>query len=143
MTTYRFNIKLNAEQSFEFIQALLPRRSDLFAYWDSLGQPGHYGHIPYDADKFFDKLERWSFGNPLNISVRDILGLSIHHWAEKELQSTYEKIELEGDRNPENDPAFRGLKLIVGNMGLSSAWLELNSTNSFHLDAANKREKEL
>jgi len=131
MTTYRFNIQLDAEQSFEFVKALLPRRSDLFAYWDSLGQPGYYGHIPIDAEDFFDRLELWSVGEPLQFSISSGLGRSLHEWAEKELKSADGKVEVGSNSNPEKDPAFRGLKLIQDYMRLSSPWFELNSTNSF------------
>ncbi len=131
MTTYRFNIQLDAEQSFEIVKALLPRRSDLIAYWDSLGQPGYYGHIPIDAEDFFDRLELWSVGEPLQFSISIGLGSSLHDWAEKELESGYGNVEVTEYGNLEKDPAFRGLMTIKEYLRLSSPWFELNSTNSF------------
>ena len=93
MTTYGFYIQLDPEQSEAFVQALLPNKGDIFAYWDSLAQPGRYGHVPYDADDLFCQLEQWSPGESLDFSVRDILGLSIHQWAENTLEKVLKDID--------------------------------------------------
>ena len=164
MTTFSFFIKLGPEQSEAFVQAFLPNKNEIFAYWDSLAQPGRYGHIPYDADDLFSQLEKWSAGGSLDFSVRDILGLSIHRWAENMLGKMLEDIgyaakylptdvrlkllfgekpdavrlnkvlaDALGKLSPKEKMALRGLKLIVDNLGVGSRWMEVSSTNSFHM----------
>ena len=166
MTTYSFYIRLDPEQSEAFVQALLPSKGDIFAYWNSLAQPGRYGHLPYDADDLFSQLEKWSPGESLDFSVRDILGLSIHRWAENTLEKMLKDIgyaaeylppddrlkllfgktpnasglnkvlaEALGNLSPREKIELRGLKLIVDNMGIAGRWMEMSSTNSFHLSA--------
>lgn len=110
MTTYSFFIQLDPEQSQAFVQALLPNKDDIFAYWDSLAQPGRYGHIPYDADDVFSQLEEWSAGGSLDFSVRDILGLSIHRWAENTLEKMLKNIGYAAKYLPTDDR----LKLLLG-----------------------------
>ena len=110
MTTYSFYIQLDPEQSEAFVQALLPNKGDIFAYWDSLAQPGRYGHIPYDADDLFCQLEQWSPGESLDFSVRDILGLSIHQWAENTLEKVLKDIGYAAKYLPTDDR----LKLLFG-----------------------------
>ena len=164
MTTYSFYIQLDSEQSEAFVQALLPNKHDIFAYWNSLAQPGRYGHVPYDADDLFCQLEQWSPGESLNFSVRDILGLSIHRWAENTLEKMLKDIgyaakylptddrlkllfgetpdaarlnkvlaEALDKLSPKEKIELRGLKLIVDNMGIAGRWMEMSSTNSFHM----------
>ena len=173
MTTYSFYIQLDPEQSEAFVQALLPNKDDIFAYWDSLAQPGRYGHIPYDADDLFSHLEERSAGGSLDFSVRDILGLSIHRWAENTLEKmlkdigyaakylpTDHRLKLLFDETPDasglnkvrtdvlsnlsqkEKMALRGLKLIVDNMGVGGRWMEMSSTNNFHLAGLNRRASE-
>lgn len=110
MTTYSFHVQLDPEQSEAFVQALLPNKGDIFAYWDSLAQPGRYGHIPYDADDLFCQLEQWSPGKSLDFSVRDILGLSIHRWAENTLEKMLKDIGYAAKYLPTDDR----LKLLFG-----------------------------
>lgn len=103
MTTYSFYIQLDPEQSEAFVQALLQRKDDIFAYWDSLAQPGRYGHVPDDADELFNRLEKWSPGDSLDFSVRDILGLSIHRWAENTLEKVLKDIGYAAKYLPTDD----------------------------------------
>ena len=110
MTTFSFYIQLDPEQSETFVQALLPNKDDIFAYWDSLAQPGRYGHVPYDADDLFSQLEKWSPGESLDFSVRDILGLSIHRWAENTLEKMLQDIGYATKYLPTNDR----LKILFG-----------------------------
>ena len=110
MTTYSFYIRLDPEQSEAFVQALLPSKGDIFAYWNSLAQPGRYGHLPYDADDLFSQLEKWSPGERLDFSVRDILGLSIHRWAENTLEKMLKDIGYAAKYLPTDDR----LKLLFG-----------------------------
>ena len=110
MTTYSFHVQLDPEQSEAFVQALLPNKGDIFAYWDSLAQPRRYGHIPYDADDLFCQLEQWSLGESLDFSVRDILGLSIHRWAENTLEKMLKDIGYAAKYLPTDDR----LKLLFG-----------------------------
>jgi len=164
MTTYSFHIQLDPEQSEAFVQALLQRKDDIFAYWDSLARPGRYGHVPDDADELFNRLEKWSPGDSLDFSVRDTLGLSIYAWAVRTLETMLEGVGYEvrylptdyrlrllfgknpdaarlntvladalGKLSPKEKMALRGLKLIVDNMGVGGRWMEMSSTNSFHM----------
>ena len=110
MTTYSFYIRLDPEQSEAFVQALLPSKGDIFAYWNSLAQPGRYGHLPYDADDLFNQLEKWSPGESLDFSVRDILGLSIHRWAENTSEKMLKDIDYAAKYLPTDDR----LKLLLG-----------------------------
>ena len=117
MTTYSFYIQLDPEQSEAFVQALLPNKGDIFAYWDSLAQPGRYGHIPYDADDLFSHLEKWSAGGSLDFSVRDILGLSIHGWAETQLAQIMKKLGCDHKVLPSD----HGLQRLLGEKGTASS----------------------
>ena len=110
MTTYSFYIRLDPEQSEAFVQALLPSKDDIFAYWNSLAQPGRYGHLPYDADDFFSHLEKWSPGKSLDFGVRDNLGLSIHRWAENTLEKMLQDIGYATKYLPTDDR----LKILFG-----------------------------
>ena len=103
MTTYSFYIQLDPERSKAFVQALLPNKGDIFAYWNSLAEPGRYGHVPYDADDLFGRLEKWSLGESLDFSVRDILGLSIHRWAENTLEKMLKDIGYAAKHLPTED----------------------------------------
>ena len=103
MTTYSFYIQLDPEQSEAFVQALLPNKDDIFAYWNSLAQPGRYGHVPYDADDLFSQLEKWSLGETFDFAVRDILGLSIHRWAESTLEKMLKDIGCPAKYFPKDD----------------------------------------
>lgn len=43
--------------------------------------------------------------------------------------------EALGNLSPREKIELRGLKLIVDNMGIAGRWMEMSSTNSFHLSA--------
>ena len=134
MTTYSFYIQLDPEQSEAFVQALLPNKDDIFAYWDSLAQPGRYGHIPYDADDVFSQLEEWSAGGSLDFSVRDILGLSIHRWAENTLEKMLKDIGYAAKYLPTDDR----LKLLFDEMPDASG---LNKVRTDVLSNLSQKEK--
>ena len=136
MTTYSFYIQLDPEQSEAFVQALLPNKHDIFAYWNSLAQPGRYGHLPYDADDLFTHLEKWSPGKSLEFSVRDILGLSIHRWAENTLEKMLQDIGYATKYLPTDDR----LKLLFDETPHASGLNKVLAEALGHLSPREKME---